>query len=254
MIQEIEDLIDGYVKWLRQKTNLRELRDCVQITTPFLDRHNDMIQIYVKRSSDGFVLTDGGETIDDLALDGCRIDTPKRQALLLTTLNGFGVRNENSRLEIDAHAENFSVKKHNLVQSILAVNDLFFLSQPYVASFFLEDVQLWLDSHEVRYIPNAKFTGRSGFDHRFDFTVPKSKSAPERLIRAINNPTKDSAENFVFAWFDTKDVRPANCEAIAFLNDQEKSVSSSVKEALSNYEIITIPWSERERFIDKIAA
>ncbi len=49
-----------------------------------------------------------------------------------------------------------------------------------VLSLFYEDVVTWLDLHEIRYTPKVKFTGKSGFDHLFDFVIPKSRSSPER--------------------------------------------------------------------------
>lgn len=252
MITDIARMLDGYSAWLRQKTNLREIKDLVEITTPFLDRHNDMIQLYARKEGETFFLSDMGQTLDDLAADGCRIDTPKRMDLLNTTLNGFAVRDTGGKLEVEASPDNFSIRKHNLVQAILAVNDLFYLSQPYVASFFVEDVQSWLDLNDIRYVTNAKFTGKTGFDHRFDFTIPKSRIAPERLIRAINNPTKDAAEAFVFAWFDTKEVRPENSEAIAILNDQERRIPSSVREALESYDIRAVSWGSRDQTVTRL--
>jgi len=34
-----------------------------EITTPFLDNHNDHIQIYIKKSDSRLILTDNGQTI-----------------------------------------------------------------------------------------------------------------------------------------------------------------------------------------------
>src|SRR5690606_36005709 len=141
--------------------------------TPFLDRHNDCLRIYAHREAEGYVLSDGGYIIDDLTISGCALDTPKRQDLLKVTLAGFGVVSERGELRIKATADNFALKKHNLIQALLALNDLCYLAQPYVASIFLEDVAAWLEEHDVRFVPSTEFTGKSGFDHIFDFAVPK---------------------------------------------------------------------------------
>jgi hypothetical protein len=58
---------------------------------------------------------------------------------------------------------------------MLAVNDLFYLAEPFVKSLFFEDVVAWMDESEVRYTPKVKFTGVSGYDHLFDFVIPKSR-------------------------------------------------------------------------------
>ena len=43
-------LVDNYYSWLRERTQLKDLDRAVEITTPFLDRHNDYIQIYLINS------------------------------------------------------------------------------------------------------------------------------------------------------------------------------------------------------------
>jgi len=125
MIDDIRSLLDQYTKWLRDKTSLRQISDWIEISTPYLDRHNDCLQIYAKRQNGGYLLTDDGYIIEDLQQSGCKLGAGKRQALLNMTLNGFGVRLNDGRLEIQASPDNFAVRKHNLVQAMLAVNDLF---------------------------------------------------------------------------------------------------------------------------------
>ena len=55
MIDEIRKLIDEYTAWLKDKTALRQVGDWIEITTPYLDRHNDYIQIYVKRENGNLI-------------------------------------------------------------------------------------------------------------------------------------------------------------------------------------------------------
>ena len=242
MIDEIRTLLDQYSQWLRDKSVLREVNDqYVEITTPFLDRHNDYAQIYVRRENGGYLLTDGGETIEDLRSSGCDLETRKRKDLLTATLNGFGIQRDGDALMVKATPQSFSLRKHNLVQAILAVNDLFYLAVPVVASLFLEDVMAWFELHDIRYTPNVKFTGKSGYDHTFDFVIPASRRAAERLIRAVNRPSRDLAESLAFSWVDTREVRPATSRFYAFLNDEDRPPAAPILDALRNYEIIPVP-------------
>lgn len=255
MIEEIRKLLDDYMAWLRDKTTLRQAPDnWVEITTPYLDRHNDYLQIYVRKHNGGFVLTDDGYVIEDLKHSGCKLDSPKRQDLFRMTLAGFGVQNNDDRLELTATPENFPLRKHNLVQAMLAVNDLFFLAVPMVASLFYEDMVAWMDAADIRYTPSVKFTGKSGYDHHFDFVIPKSRKRPERIIQAITRPSRDTAEAVAFKWIDTKDVRSPDSEAYAFLNDQEQKVSQAVIDALYSYDVNPVRWSEREEVREALAA
>src|SRR5207253_9418263 len=130
MIEDIQRLLDVYHAWLKDKTALRQVGDWIEITTPYLDRHNDYLQIYARKSNGSYVLTDDGYTIDDLEASGCKLESPKRQDLLRTTLNGYGVQLEDHRLEVHATPDNFALRKHNLVQAMLAVNDMCYLTVP----------------------------------------------------------------------------------------------------------------------------
>ena len=254
MIEEIQRLLDAYHAWLKDKTVLRQLDQWIEITTPYLDRHNDYIQIYAKKTNGGFVLTDDGYTINDLEQSGCKLQSPKRQELLRMTLNGFGVQQRDNALEVHASPDNVALRKHSLVQAMLAVNDMFYLAVPMVASRFYEDGVAWLDVHEVRYTPKVKFTGKTGYDHLFDFVIPKSRQQPERIIQTINRPSRDTAQLVVFSWSDTKEVRSADSRAYALLNDAEQVVSPSVLDALTNYDVQPVPWSERDSVRKELVA
>ncbi len=255
MMEEIEKLIHQYTLWLKDKTTLKQVgENWVQITTPHLDRHNDCLQIYARKKDGGFALTDDGYTIEDLLNSGCNLDTPKRQELLKMTISGFGIQNRKNALEIHATRENFALKKHNLLQAMLAVNDLFFLAQPMISSLFYEDVVEWLDTAEIRYTPKVKFTGKSGYDHMFDFVIPKSKVQPERILQTITRPSRDTAQALAFKWVDTKEVREPHSKAYAFLNDQEHAAAQGVIEALNNYDTIPVLWSEKAGVRQELAA
>ena len=245
-MNDINLLMDKYYSWLKDKTVWKQLKDWVEITAPYLDRNNDYIQIYLKKDEEGYLLTDGGSTITGLIQEGCSLDTPKRQKLLQLTLNGYGIIENNGTLQVKATPDNFALRKHFLLQAILAVNDMFFLAEPYVASLFFEDVRDWLNLSDIRYSEHISFIGRSGYARKFDFLITKSSKAPERIIKTINNPVRNSADSIIVDWVDTKEVRLENSKAYAFINDYERNVSSNVLDALNNYDIKPILWSHRE--------
>ena len=54
MIDEVRGVLDQYAQWVRDKSILREVNDqYVEITTPYLDRHNDYTQITFARKTAG---------------------------------------------------------------------------------------------------------------------------------------------------------------------------------------------------------
>jgi hypothetical protein len=254
MIADIQKLLDQYIHWVKDNTKIRKIDDFVEITTPYLDRHNDYLQIYIKRENHNLVLTDDGYIINDLESSGCRLDSKKRQDLLSITLNGFGIKRAGNALEVIASIENFNLKKHNLIQAMLAVNDLFYLAEPMIVSLFLEDVTSWMDLNDIRYVSKVKFTGKSGLDHTFDFAIRASRKNPERIIRAINRPNKDTAQAMAFAWIYTKEVRQNTSRAYAILNDTDKDIQTNVIGALINYDVNPVLWSRRDKVKEELAA
>src|SRR5690242_6157384 len=91
--QIVENLIKQYFGWLISETTSREVNGWTEITTPYLDRHNDSIQIYIRQSGNEWELTDDGQTIAE-----CDLDIPHYKTLVNTTLNGFGVHLSNDTI------------------------------------------------------------------------------------------------------------------------------------------------------------
>lgn len=118
---EGKKLIDSYLAWLREGFHVESANDYTLISTPFLDPHNDEIQIFLEQDGETLRLTDDGYTISDLRSSGLEINTDKRTAHVEQILNGFGVRRDGDELVVTATPRDFPQKKHNLIQAILAV-------------------------------------------------------------------------------------------------------------------------------------
>lgn len=257
LLGEMQQRLDEYFAWVKDRTTIKQIeggKEYVEITTPHLDRHNDCLQIYVRRDNGGYLLTDDSYVIDDLEMSGCKLDSPKRQELLSLTLNGFGVERRDRALVVHATQQNFARKKHDLVQAMLAVNDMFALAGPTITSLFIEDVSAWLEQNDVRYVPRVQLAGKSGYNHTFDFVIPKYRNTPERIIQTMNTPNKSAAEALAFKWIDTHQSRDQNSIAYAILNDQEQNIPSGVRDALESYNIKTVAWSDREVIVEELAA
>jgi hypothetical protein len=252
--EECRQLVNAYVDWLRRGLSAESVGEACELTTPFLDRHNDHIQLYAVRRNGSIILSDDGYILSDLRASGLELTTPKRKGVLETALRGFGVQLDGNRLQIEASPRNLGQRVHSLVQAMLALNDMFVMAQPRVASFFWEDVRGFLDGHRVRYSPRVKLAGRTGYDHAIDFLIPRSPEAPERLVQAINAPSKNTIGNYLFVLGDTRDARGEEAEAYAFLNDRDREVGGDVLEALEAYQVKPALWSRRDEFAGRLAA
>lgn len=249
---ECQDIINDYIRWIKDNTIVKSLEQnkICSISTPFLDRHNDHIEIYLIKSDQNFTLTDNAYTIADLKMSGFEFNTPKREHILRTALNGFGVKiNEKNELFIDASISNIGQKKHYLIQAILTVNDMFNLSQESIYSLFKEDVEIYFKQNDIFYSKDIKLSGKSGFDHNIDFLIPSFKQKPEKLIKTINTIKKEGIMTAIMAFNDIHQMRETETLNIVIYNDLEKKVSNDTLGALDSYNIKHIPWSKRQEFI-----
>ena len=57
-----------------------------------------------------------------------------------------------------------------------------------------------------------------------------------------------------FSWDDTREVRAPDSAVYGILNDMEYSVNPDLISALQQYNIKTLLWSERDKYIDELAA
>lgn len=247
-----------YISWLKENIEQYKIDSSVyRLTTPFLDRNNDYTEIYIiKQDDDSFKLTDAGETLNELFFSGLDIFNSKhRTNILKTILNSHGIEygNDNNELYTIAAANELPQKKHMLIQCMQKVSDLFYLSKSNIQSIFTEDVKNFLEENDIRFVDSPNFVGKSKLSTSYDFVLPKFKNIPERMIKASNNFDKNSARNIIFTWTDTKEVRE-NSKLYVFIQDTEKKIDASAINALKEYDIESVLWSKKDKYIKELSA
>lgn len=240
---DIQKLIDEYATWLKSEITFEKIGEYYEITTPYLDNANDYLQIYVRQTGDDIYFSDDSATIRNLKMGGFQF-TPARKAHLQRILNQYGVKLNGDELTSKAPVNGFAQKKHLFIQAMLRIDDMFAVSKSKVASLFLDDIQEFFAEKEIYYSDNVQFTGTSGFSHNYDFLLQRSRTKPERLCQAVNNPNKSSMGNILFAWNDTKPARKNDSQLIVILNDQN-NIARGIEDAFLNYDAKVIRWSDR---------
>ena len=243
--------MDNYYNWLREKTFIQKDSDTdwFLINTPFVGAFNDTIEIYAQKNGTHLRLSDNGETLSNLELQGLHFQGSKRRrAILDTILLNYGIRTENDELTVEANIDNFSQSKHNFLSAIIEINDLYVLSKHNVASIFKEDVRNYLDSQDIIYTPDFISKGTTGLEFNFDFQIAKKEK--EIVIKSFNTINKSNLPTFLFSWDDIKPVREKitkkNVNAIAIINDIDKEIRTEFLDALKAKNADYILWSERE--------
>ncbi len=247
----VNTYVDDYYNWLREKTYVQKgtSTDWFLINTPFVGAFNDTIEIYAQKNGSQLVLSDNGETLSNLELQGLHIQgSKKRRFILDTILLNYGIRSENDELTIESNLDNFSQAKHNFLSAIIEINDLYVLSKHNVASIFKEDVRSYLESKDIIFTPDFISKGTTGLEFNFDFQIAKKQS--EIVIKSFNTINKSNLPTFLFAWNDIKPVREKatkkEVKAIAIINDIDKEIKPEFLEALKSKNADYILWSERE--------
>ena len=254
MINQIRKLTEQYHNWVRESTTLQMVENAVEITTPFLDRHNDMLQVYAALNGDEILLTDDGYTIEDLEFCGVTVDSARSQNLMQVSLNGFGVQRKGNDLVIRATAEDFAWKLHNLLQAMIAVDDLAHLATPSdISEQYDGAILYWLAVAEICF--GAKtLKGTSGYEVDYKFVIPPSGNMPHRFVVGIAYPKRSTVEQAAFRWLDCRDHRPDDARLYPILNDLERDEALEAADALRNFNINPVLWSDRDSILPELAA
>lgn len=243
---------DGYFKWLYDNTVQFKISDNItRLTLPYLDRNNACSEVFIKSTEDGYIITDDGETLDELYLSNFNpFSSPKRAALFNRILTENGVKKVNDELVVSCSHEDIYQKIHLLTQCMIKISDLFFTAKSTVQSLFLEDVQSFLDDSEIRYSPSISFQGISGLTTNYDFVIPKYKDTPERIIKVVNNIEQSQANSILFLWNDTSQARSEySSQLYVFIQDTNKKVPASVITSMNNYNVVPVKWSKRNDYV-----
>lgn len=251
---DIQSMIKEYSDWLNTGFTAVKTGEFYELTTPYLDRYNDALQIYVRQNENGsYFLTDDGAIIRNLKSSGVSFSrSPKRKEMLLRIARRFGVTVNGDDLEVLAARSNYPQRKHMLIQAMLTIDDMFIAEPNTAKNFFAEDVGLFLDANDIYYSRDFSLVGKTGSLYVYDYHIQRTKEKPERFCRAINHMTQNSRNLTLFNWLDTQEQRADKSELIIFLNDKQELDPSDL-DALQVYDVNYILWSQRQSKLPLLA-
>jgi len=120
-------IINQQIDWIRNNNLIKKIdkKDVLEITTPFLDNHNDHIQLYVFNKGKQLIISDDGYTITDLKMCGFELNVTKNRKIIKNILDRFGVKlGISEELYLETNMNEIIEKKHHLIQAVLSINEL----------------------------------------------------------------------------------------------------------------------------------
>jgi hypothetical protein len=115
------------IKQLQQalNINIKEVKRIYEITTPFLDIHNDHIQIYLElehNSNPWAILTDKGITLSDLKASGYDWTTEENHKSLIPIVKNFKINlSSNGELSVETNYKYICDTFNRLIQAIITI-------------------------------------------------------------------------------------------------------------------------------------
>lgn len=251
LTKQLNSLFD---QWNKKHLSFKRQEDFIEITTPFVDMHHDLIQLFFtdKKINEPYILTDDGYIINELKLLGVDVtNTKKRKEFFEITLRSFGVeynrKSDELYVTFDA-LEEYPRKQHLLLQCIIKISDMMLTSRNTVMSIFTEEIKVYFEEKNVIFSPDLGFMGKTGNQQTFDFVIPHTKRSNEKLIKAVNKATSNNYMNTLFPFTDVQSVRQ-NVEFLVIANDSNSSISEKFQTSLTNWEVKILPWSTREEWV-----
>ena len=243
---DIQKLIDDYTKWLNKEFFTTKIGEYYELTTPFLDRFNDCFQVYVKFETDGNItITDDGYVINNLISSGFKLKpSSKRKQKIDKLIKIFSLQIDGNAIIATATVSNFPFRLHQLLQAMLAIDDMFEHTIENPKDFFIEDVAAFLKEKAILHEKDFPLIGKTGSKYKYDFYFPKNHSKPHRFCKVFSKITKQKRDMVIFNWFDTQENRDKQSELFVLLNDISIANMEDIV-ALQNYEIKAVCFSNK---------
>ena len=250
------DFKGSYLRWMSENIIETHLDDgWVEIATPYLDCFNDGIVIYAQDQDTTVLFTDDGVLFNNTIALGEK-PTGKKMEFFRKFFHPYSIEvAEYGELQLRAPRAQYPIHFNLFLQAIISANDMFTLRSRKDSSFslFSDEIVHFFDASDVRYLQDIKLEGQSGIIHQVGFILPKHKDHPERLVYALNKPTKQNVELTLFNWSDIQKKRDIESCMLAFLNDTDRKIPDMLMQAFRSYGAEPIPWSRREHYRDRLA-
>lgn len=260
----VEQISEEYLKWVKDSNKFSKHKDVIEINTPSVDSFGDNISLILKPEGDKIRISDDAYVVWNLEAHGLNVTRNKssRNNLLksILTYESVSLNTDTNEIYKVSSMNNIGQSIHEMIQSISKVSDLMYLNKSNVKSVFNDDVLSYLKQNKdmFDYFPNLQIVGQSKLSYNFD-ALFTTKNKVKKLSKFYNSFTQNTVDNALVSWLDTIRYREERYDgslqmAIVVNDDNTKSFSKEYLDALYEYDIDVIPFSDKQKLIESLGA
>ncbi len=251
-------VVEKFLENLRSEFETHPTGDKCTIVTPFYYPTFGAIELFVRQVGKGVLLSDEGETLNMLFVNGLAIEKNKdlyREAKRIAL--SHGVELNHSDISIVSSPDKLGTSSQNLLNAIQAIAFLIYKRRNVEHGTFDDEVEKLLISNEVQYDFNYIIKGQAS-RNKIKFHVNSNKNL---LIEPISAATiqgaRSKAKLVAFKWFDIRAI-DKNIRFVSVVDDRDEKWDSlwndnEAKSAITTYSDEVIRWTtEQPKLIDMV--
>lgn len=213
--------IEQFIQHLQAGFDARQIESRCVIATPYLYPDFASIEYSVEQVGDGYLLTDNGETLNMLFLNGLTIEGNKELYRQVEQIaKDHGVELNRSEISVIANRDNLGEASHNLLNTIQAIGYFLYKRRTVAYTAFEDEVEKVLISNEVKYDSNFLIQGEAN-THKIKFHINSSRNVLIEPLSAVTySSARSKAIRIAYKWLDIRQVNKV-LRFVTVIDDRE---------------------------------
>ena len=163
--------LKAYIARLPSRYSIRGSESECVLATPFYLPDNSQLEVHLIEREDGLLeITDCGETVDSLFLNGINLEHDDRR--FAAVRERFGIAIEGGEIRSVTDTEHLDEAIDGVIHAMLDLSYLVYTRQIGAASSFIEEIDNWLALHHIDYERDVNVVGKTN-THTFDYLLPR---------------------------------------------------------------------------------
>lgn len=243
--------ITQFLDNIKSEFEANKLNDECSIVTPFYYPDFAAIEIFVHQVGNRIMLSDEGETLNMLFVNGITLEKNKdlyREAKRIAS--SYGTELQNSEISVIANPNKLGEASQNILGAIQAISFLIYKRRNIEHATFDDEVEKLFISNEVNYDYNYSIHGHAN-NHKVKFHVNSNRNLLVEPVSAATIPgARSKAKLVAYKWLDIRQVNDT-LRFISIVDDRNEKWSTlwsddEARNAIYTHSDEVIRWTEEQ--------